>query len=158
VDLCEEPLAWDHCVDLSERIRPGDRMECLSMGNSPLQALSTGIMTGKASAALRRSGACMGAFGWSFQGTIWSLWASDLTTKEKLQILRQTPEWVSSFVQTSGRDYLWNYVAANNIMGIAWLRASRCFWIEDDEPRLIVSGEPFYYFQTLPACANRKVT
>lgn len=150
------PLAWDHCVDLAERVREGDGLECRAMGNTPLQALSAGIMTGKARAALRPSssrssaspaGACIGAWGWTFHGTIWSLWAADMSPKEKLHLLRETPERVSAILKESSRDYLWNYIAANNPVGLAWLRASKSFWIEE-EPRLIVSGEPFYYFQT----------
>lgn len=137
-------LTWGICRQLGKKIRPEDAIECLHKGYTPEMAMFSGIGTGEAYAAFHGLSA-IGAFGWTKEGRVWSLWAP-LTKAESLSVLRQTPEWVSRMVAHSGRPFLDNKVHALNRKAIAWLKASKCFQVDREaEP---VDGQPYHYFST----------
>lgn len=158
--LFAAPLEWDHCVSLAPRLSAGDTFECLAMGHLPEQALAAGLFMGPATAVLRKdTGTPVGAFGYTAQGSIWSLW-STLSRVEAFQVLRETPGWVEDMVVASGLPTLSNFAACANTTALAWLRQSRCFWIADQSVEKL--GQDYVYFETLlpprsesmPACAT----
>lgn len=143
--LTAVPLTWEHCGALAGRIAEGDTIECLAMGNTPLQALAGGCMMGEGFAAIRAdSFTPVGAFGWTREQTIWSLW-SELSLKESAQVLRNTGAWVQTLVIRSPFTELHNYVSNTNERAVKWLERSGAFWMQPCRP-----GDDFTYFETRP--------
>lgn len=143
--LTAVPLTWEHCEALAGRIADEDTSECLAMGHTPLQALAGGCMLGEGFAVIRAdSFTPVGAFGWTTEGTIWSLWA-ELSPKESVQVLRESGVWVRTLVLRSPFDALHNHVATANRRALKWIRTTGAFWIDDPEPTA-----DFLYFETRP--------
>lgn len=141
------PLTWEHCVALAPRISHEDTLECLAMGHTPIQALAGGCMLGEGFAVIRSdSYTPVGAFGWTTEGTIWSLW-SELSPKESAQVLRDTGQWVRTLVMRSPFEELHNHVATANGRALKWLRRSGAFWVQDEDAE---DDRGFLYFETRP--------
>jgi hypothetical protein len=141
-----EALSWDHCVSLADRLVAGDAKECTSMGHSPKQALAYGLLCGQAYAAVRAStGTPVGAFGYTPEGTIWSLWTK-LSRGEACQVLREGPAWIHALTQTSRLHRLYNFVDVENPMAIEWLRATGCF--DFGASPVERNGAQYLYFRT----------
>src|SRR5207253_1147506 len=114
VSLCTEPLTWEHCQSIAPRLAAGDHFECLALGRTPEQSLAMGLLMGPAWAVCRgNTGSPIGAFGYTPQGTVWSLWTK-LTTGEAFTVLGETPKWVAEMVRQSGLPSLHNHAARAN--------------------------------------------
>jgi hypothetical protein len=145
-------LDWNACAILADVIRPQDLLEC---SGRPFEALLSGLRSGgDAWTAIaqpdddRDPPRLLGAFGYTRFDTIWSLWR-DLSVRESLAVLRQTPQWVRTMLTQSGRPFLFNFVHTTNSPALGWLEASRCFLIDYANP--VMLGDtitPAYCFQT----------
>jgi hypothetical protein len=145
MDLQPGDLGWAEVFELSRLVRHGDLLECGRHG--PIAALMLGThKDGKAWTALHGD-RLLGAFGWTAYGTIWSLWR-DLTLGEAREVLRRTPQWVDSMVFQSGRQFLYNYVACDNVAALGWLRRSGSFAIDYNAVQHKGMDFPMYYFRT----------
>lgn len=147
------PLSWPDCQDLAPRLTRADAFECLHLGQQPLGALATGLMFGNCWCVYRaHTGRPVGAFGFTADGVIWSLWTS-MGLKERKTVLKETPGWVLKMVEEwehlGGVGPLKNHIAGQNKLSIAWLKATRCFHVSRDAVWLM--GEDFYPFHTHPA-------
>ncbi len=145
-------LSWPDCQDLAPRLTRADAFECLHLGQQPLGALATGLMFGNAWCVQRaHTGRPVGAFGFTAEGVIWSLWTS-MGLKERKAVLRETPGYVldmlTSWEASGGVGPLKNHIAGQNKQSIAWLKATRCFHVSRDAVWLM--DEDFYPFHTLP--------
>lgn len=115
------------------------------MGLSPLQALATGAFMGAHSALRTDTGTPVGAWGFTPHGAIWSLWTK-LSPRERLQVLQETPMWVSRLVQESGRPTLYNFILTSNRLALNWLRKSNAFAISPEVT--CHGGGEYHYFET----------
>ncbi|MFZ3194093.1 MAG: hypothetical protein WA154_12925 [Moraxellaceae bacterium] len=146
------PLDWQRITHLAPLIVEEDKGECRVSGLDPLQALTFGAMDVYSKCVVRfDTDTPVGAFGMTTAGSIWSLWGK-LTPRESFQVLHEMPRWVHDMVlystRTLHRPLLHNHVACSNARAIAWLRLSKCFWIDPTE--VDVRGVPHHYFETLP--------
>lgn len=91
------------------------------------------------------TGTPVGAWGYTSLGTIWSLWTK-LSPRERLQVVQETPTWVSRLVRESGRPVLYNYVMATNAPALRWLRRSGAFAISPEVTT--VRAADYHYFET----------
>jgi hypothetical protein len=133
--ITEGHLTWPAIQELSAALHESDALE-VSIGGEPARfALAYGLMFGFSRAAYRDD-RCIGAWGYTPAGVIWSLWAP-LSRKE------------SAMVKHSTLPRLHNYVHAKNSRALKWLERSGCFSIDTCNPRLIGKGEEFYYFETM---------
>ena len=145
--LHTERLNWQHIASLRDTLCSADITECTLMGLTPEQALATALVTtnDQAFAACLEDGAPVGAFGWTPQGAIWSLWVP-LSPGIAREVLLRTPWWVAFMVASSGLKHLCNFVHTKNTRTIKWLKASRCFDL-DSYISKTASGD-YFYFQT----------
>lgn len=140
-------LNWDHATKLAPTLSPIDETEVVTMGRSPLDALAYAAMLPQSQAVFNLEGDIKGAYGWTNQGTIWSLFGG-LTKGESLQVLKHTKARVIACLEDSKQPFLCNIIWEQNRRGIRWLKASQCFSID---PYLkAVGGLGFHYFQTKP--------
>lgn len=131
----DDVLTFAHCQELAEKMAKADQQECISLGMSPQVALSAAAMLGYSRAVIRRrTGGCVGAFGFSSSyGTVWSLWAP-LGLRESAQVLDATRGWVTHMQQRAGLDRpLFNYVSDDNTRVLKWLDAVGCFRFPERE-------------------------
>lgn len=143
--LTASPLTYSDIFQFAPRVRIGDLKET---DGQAVHAMSFALRT-KGEKWIVNDGPFnrVGAFGWTENGAIWSLW-SDLTLGQAKQVFQETPKWVSHMVEASGRDFLENHVDQDNKMALRWLKASRCFII--DKHTVILSGRdcPSFHFRT----------
>ena len=146
-------LDWRAVFTLGANLTESDRLECLS--GDPMSVLAGATTTGQAWTALRsrdgedspHEGRILGAYGYTDEGTIWSLW-SELSREESMAVLTHTPLWVRTMLHESGREWLYNWVSLANQKAIAWLKLSGCFDVSD---RVVTfSGMSAHYFRTKP--------
>jgi hypothetical protein len=143
-----EPLLASHIDSLGGRIREEDLMDCAQQDYNPFHALWDAKRVGPCWAVLDGDHV-MGAAGFSAeQGTIWSLWAEDLTGDHKRWIMQHTQAAVRMVCAFSGCPTLGNYVWEGNRLTIAWLRASKCFTFE--ETLYAFKGNSYLHFTTKP--------
>jgi hypothetical protein len=128
------PLTWDHCQELSLKLASSEKMECLANGYTPEQALAAGLLFGLSWAVLR-DGSPIGAFGYTLQGAVWSLWGP-LTRTESAD--RTAPEprldpppGPSSPAEPSST----NAVHEDNKKALDWLKATGCVVLRLGEPQ-----------------------
>lgn len=139
-------LTWEHCESLAPRLAAGDNFECLALGRTPEQSLAMGLLMGPAWAVCRGgTGTPIGAFGYTPQGTVWSLWAQ-LSTGEAFRVLDGTSAWVREMVHQSGLPVLHNYAACANRAALTWLRLAKCFSVNPDP--VAINGHDYLYFET----------
>lgn len=139
----EDTLSFAHCQELAAKMAPHDQQECLSNGHSPLVALTTATMVGYSKAVIRRrTGGCVGAFGYSpSYGTIWSLWAP-LGLAESALVLKESRRWIEKMQHKAGTEKaLFNYVSSDNERVLKWLDATGCFKVDPD------SRHGFHHFE-----------
>jgi hypothetical protein len=140
------PLTWDHCQELSLKLASSEKMECLANGYTPEQALAAGLLFGLSWAVLR-DGSPIGAFGYTLQGAVWSLWGP-LTRKESVTVLRLSRDWIPHLVQLSGRAVLTNAVHEDNKKALDWLKATGCVEFDWANPRANKDGTKSWVFET----------
>lgn len=105
-----------------------------------------GLLMGPAWAACRaHTGTPLGAFGYTPQGTVWSLWAR-LSTGDAFRVLDGTSGWVREMVRQSGLPFLHNYAACANRAALTWLRLAKCFSVSPDP--VAINGHDYFYFET----------
>lgn len=146
--LVARPLTWEHCQALGPRLTPEEATEVSHSGLDPTQALAYGLLFGFSRAAVREDTAePVGAYGYTPEGVIWSLWAP-LTRKESVQVLRAAPTWIAGLVARSGLPKLHNAVSADNRPALRWLNATRAVRFPHplDCP---VTRPGFHYFETI---------
>ena len=137
-------LDWRAVFTLGANLAESDRLECLS--GDPMAVLAGATTTGQAWTALDGD-RILGAYGYTDEGTIWSLW-SELSREESMAVLLHTPLWVRTMLHESGREWLYNFVSVGNEQAIAWLKLSGCFDVSD---RVVTfSGMSARYFRTKP--------
>jgi len=137
-------LDWNAVFTLGANLSDSDRLECLS--GDPMSVLAGATTTGQAWTALSPE-RILGAYGYTDEGTIWSLWA-ELSREESMAVLAHTPLWVRTLLHESGREWLYNWVSLANRPAIAWLKMSGCFDVSD---RIVTfSGISAHYFRTKP--------
>ena len=118
-------LTQDIVRELAPRIREADRMDCKAHDADPETGLIMGLHSGNAWAATWDN-EVIGAFGWHEEnGTIWSLWA-ELTHEQSRAAMLRAPDVIKSLVKLAGGP-LCNWVRTDNLLTMAWLRASKCF-------------------------------
>lgn len=142
----EDVLSFAHCQELAEKMASVDQQECISLGMSPQVALTTAAMLGYSRAVIRRrTGGCVGAFGFSpSYGTIWSLWAP-LGLRESGQVLEATRGWVSKMQHAAGTETpLFNYVSDDNERVLKWLDAVGCFRFPEREREGVAPGHKYF--------------
>lgn len=153
------PLTWDHCTELAQRLPKAEKMECTANGYTAQQALAAGLLFGLSWAVLREDPlappwgkplTCIGAFGYTSEGAIWSLWGK-LTPRESLAVLRFSRQWIPHLVELSGRPTLCNVVHSENEKAIDWLEATGCVNFDYANPRAMADGSPGWAFETYPA-------
>lgn len=132
--LSIEPLDKSLCHELAPKVSEGDRIDLLAHGYEPLGALLDGIEAEGQAWGVRVDGTAVGAFGWTTEGSIWSLWA-DLTLSQKVALLRLSPAFISAMVKDSGVR-LSNLVWEGNSVTRKWLEATGCFDFFVDSPQV----------------------
>jgi integrase len=110
--------------DLASRIRETDRLDCAMHECDAGLALLDGLRKGPCWAVTWEN-QTIGALGWTYDGYIWSLWV-DLTREQSKAIMARTRHMVRALVRDAARP-LGNTVREDNLLTIAWLRASKCF-------------------------------
>lgn len=152
-DLTAVPLTWTLCKRLAGNLRESERIECMASGHQPEQALAAALFDkGWSRAVVAEEGPKaipVGAFGYTSNGTIWSLWGS-LSRKQSVRILKESKEWTAGMVRRSGRLLLHNVVHSKNTSAIAWINATGAFWMDTTNPRRMPNGDDGFYFETLP--------
>lgn len=148
------PLHWDHCQELALKLPSSEKMECLANGYTIEQALAAGLLFGMSWAVLRGGPTVnledpVGAFGYTNQGAIWSLWGP-LTFPEQRDILRMSRFWIPHLVELSGRPVLRNAVHQDNTKARAWLEATRCIGFDTCNPVANRDGTQSWAFETVP--------
>jgi hypothetical protein len=128
------PLNVDLCHELAPRVSEGDRIDLLAHGYEPLGALLDGVDAEGQAWGVRVDGVAVGAFGWTSEGSIWSLW-SNLTMTQKVALLRLSPAFISAMVKDSGLR-LSNLVWEGNEVTRKWLEATGCFEFFIDMPQV----------------------
>ena len=142
------PLAPGHCADLAPTVCEADRLDLISHGFNPEAALETALgEPGEAWAVGYADGTVLGAFGWTEEGSIWSMW-KNLTRGEQKRLLKLTPQVVRAMVEDAKRP-LGNVVWEGNKRVISWLRASKCFTFLDTDP-YVWEGRPYLPFFVKP--------
>ncbi|WP_420381678.1 hypothetical protein [Novosphingobium sp.] len=125
------PLAKHHCQLLAPLVCEADRLDLIAHGSDAGAALATALQVpGGAWAAGYHDGPLWGAFGWTEEGSIWSMWR-ELTRGEQKRLLKLTPEVVRALAEDAGRP-LGNVVWEGNSRVISWLKASKCFTFLDN--------------------------
>lgn len=81
-------------------------------------------------------------------GTIGSLWGP-LDMRDSIEILKQTPQWVKFLMEDVYAYKLHNHVSATNEMALKWIEKSGVFKL-DRRVSEVFSGNPYYYFETIP--------
>lgn len=142
------PLKRTHCEQLIPHLRPMDRLEVEAHGYTPRDALWWAMMEEKRSHAIVAQRGCIGAFGYTQPGVIWSLFAG-LSNAEAFTITKNTVHWVRHMVQASGRPFLHNSVAVANIQAVKWLKASKAFFLDERE-EYHFNGLSWHPFMTKP--------
>lgn len=130
----EDVLTFAHCQELAAKMSLADQQECLLNGHTPQVALATATMVGYSKAVIRRrTGGCVGAFGYSpSYGTIWSLWAP-LGLTESALVLKESRGWIAKMQHKAGTEKaLFNYVSAGNERVLKWLDATGCFRVDPE--------------------------
>lgn len=145
--LKAERLTQAHCDELAPNLRPMDRAEVEAHGYTARDALWYAQMDNHSHALMAARG-CVGAFGFTDMGTIWSLFAP-LNNAEAFTLTKNTPAWVKWMLGQSGKMTLLNSVAVANVQAIKWLKASRCFDI-DEAYEFHHGGLTWHPFQTKP--------
>lgn len=118
------PLTEHYCRLLAPRVSEGDRQDCVVHDYDPEAALLAGLNGGPCCAVLDGL-EVIGAFGWTYEGTIWSLWA-ELSPEQVKWIMRYTAEMVRQIMRDAKRP-LMNAVWEGNRHTISWLKRSHCF-------------------------------
>jgi len=126
-------LTWQDAQSIARRLHPDDAYECAAMGRTPEGSMAWVILSGQPSWCVYRTctGTPVGAFGFTTEGTIWSLWTA-LGRRESLMVLEHTRPWVTrmatDFLKVAEvPNTLSNLVAKRNQRGITWLKMSKCF-------------------------------
>lgn len=136
-----------HALSLAHRISGVDLEECHAFGLSAFQALVMGMRNGPALTAFNAADESIGMFGVTQENVIWSLWASDLTASEQLQIMRLFPRYLHILrALAEGEGPLFNWMLRSNIRARRWLEASGQF--DFGNPVELMDGRLWQPFQT----------
>lgn len=140
-------LAAHHCRRLAPEVCEPDRLDLIAHGADPASALESALSCpGEAWAVGYHDGPVLGAFGWTEEGSIWSMWR-DLSRGEQKRLLKMTPQVIRAIAEDAQRP-LSNVVWEGNRRVIAWLRASKCFTFLDS--RFIWEDRPYIPFFVKP--------
>lgn len=135
----------DHADYLAPRLRSGDKMECMCLGQKPLEALQTALEHDMATlTVLNKKGKPIAMFGVG-EGEdfpyIWLLGTDELSKKCKKDFIKYSKMWVSELLKLTG-GVAANYVYKYNRPAVRWLRWVGADFIGDIE----FNKEPFYKF------------
>ena len=135
----------DHADYLAPRLRAGDKMECMCLGQKPLEALQAGLEHDLATlTVLNKKGKPIAMFGIG-EGEdvpyIWLLATDELSKKCKKDFIKYSKMWVSELLKLTG-GVAANYVYKYNRPAVRWLRWVGADFIGDIE----FNKEPFYKF------------
>lgn len=166
-------LTTSDVEDLWPRLRLEDQEETIVLGSNPREALLmgafdnmfVGISKGRAYAIETPGGDVIGAIGFTSTGYLWAL-STRFNPAESRELFRRTPEIAFKLLYEAvdrgaipSDGTLGNYIHAKNKPALRWLKASKCFDI-DEEKEVDAKGETFYTFHSKPmddvlsACAS----
>lgn len=141
------PMRWEDIGQLGPLIRETDRRDCVAHDCNPELALLDAFTAGRAWTALWNLDVGepqpLGCFGWTHTGFIWSLWV-DLTREQSLALMSRAQSVIKGMAREAGAAgiaSLCNTVRTDNLLTIAWLRASKCF----DFPRPAIEHDGHRY-------------
>jgi hypothetical protein len=147
-----KPLSASFCEELAPLVSEGDKIDLFAHGYEPLGALLDGVEAEGQAWQVRVDGKPAGAFGWTTEGSIWSMW-TPMTYSQKAALLTLSPAFISSMSQDAGR-VLYNFIWEGNLPTRKWLEATGCFEFDVDNP-VVFDDRNFLPFWVKPDITER---